>query len=448
MSYAFNPFTGTFDVVGLTSTGADSIYARLDGTNQPFTGNISVSNFSPTISISSLSGESWSIIAQGGAVTQTFSSGIVDPDTLQWTSSLLAFSGTVQGSQLKSTISTGSIPVLVTSTTKCTNLNADKTDGFDLDQGVLTTSSPTHVRLTLSQTTGTSPFAITSTTVNTNLNADLVDGAHVGTSGAAIPLLNAANTWSGVQLFLDQDLTIRNAANTFTVTLVSAATANRTVTLPNATTTLAGTSQTISWTSGNATWTSSASSVLTITNTSVPLSFSIGMTSGIFTLKDVTNGKTLLSVDPVGEGADYLTFNTDGSVSFQTNGVNSINFQQSTFFYSDTSGASNVSYEFGTNGTFNFRFGVTQEIAYTSGNTTFKDGYTIKSGTSTGLKILDSTSQKLGFWNATPVVRPSAYTKTNVTTDRSYDANSTTLDEIADVLGTLIGDLQSVGLLG
>jgi hypothetical protein len=42
----------------------------------------------------------------------------------------------------------------------------------------------------------------------------------------------------------------------------------------------------------------------------------------------------------------------------------------------------------------------------------------------------------------------SAYTTTNVTTDRSYDANATTLDEIADVLGTLIADLKAKSILG
>lgn len=40
------------------------------------------------------------------------------------------------------------------------------------------------------------------------------------------------------------------------------------------------------------------------------------------------------------------------------------------------------------------------------------------------------------------------YTPTNVTTDRSYDANATTIDELADVLGTLIADLQTRGLVG
>lgn len=38
------------------------------------------------------------------------------------------------------------------------------------------------------------------------------------------------------------------------------------------------------------------------------------------------------------------------------------------------------------------------------------------------------------------------YTPTNVTTDRSYDANATTLDELADVVGTIIADLQARGV--
>lgn len=39
------------------------------------------------------------------------------------------------------------------------------------------------------------------------------------------------------------------------------------------------------------------------------------------------------------------------------------------------------------------------------------------------------------------------YTPTNVTPDRAYNANGTTLDEIADVLGTLIADLQALKLI-
>jgi hypothetical protein len=73
---------------------------------------------------------------------------------------------------------------------------------------------------------------------------------------------------------------------------------------------------------------------------------------------------------------------------------------------------------------------------------------TLATDTTTGLKIGTGTTQKLGFYNATPVVQPPTYTITNVTTDRAYDANATTLDEIADVLGTLIADLHSLGLVG
>lgn len=39
------------------------------------------------------------------------------------------------------------------------------------------------------------------------------------------------------------------------------------------------------------------------------------------------------------------------------------------------------------------------------------------------------------------------YTETNVTTDRAYDANATTLDELADVLGTLIADLRAKNMV-
>lgn len=39
------------------------------------------------------------------------------------------------------------------------------------------------------------------------------------------------------------------------------------------------------------------------------------------------------------------------------------------------------------------------------------------------------------------------YTPTNVVTDRAYDANATTLDELADVVGTLIADLQAINII-
>lgn len=63
--------------------------------------------------------------------------------------------------------------------------------------------------------------------------------------------------------------------------------------------------------------------------------------------------------------------------------------------------------------------------------------------TTQGTKIHNN----IGFYGATPVAQGAAWTITNVTTDRTYDANSTTVAELADALGTLIAELQSNGLL-
>lgn len=61
--------------------------------------------------------------------------------------------------------------------------------------------------------------------------------------------------------------------------------------------------------------------------------------------------------------------------------------------------------------------------------------------------IMHNASGKIGFFAATPVVRVAAYTVSNVTPDRSYNADATTVPELADIVGTLIADLQSYGLL-
>lgn len=68
--------------------------------------------------------------------------------------------------------------------------------------------------------------------------------------------------------------------------------------------------------------------------------------------------------------------------------------------------------------------------------------------TTRGALNLSRSGGTVGFFGVTATTRSSAYTPTNVTADRSYDANSTTIDELADVLGTLIADLQLLGLIG
>lgn len=49
--------------------------------------------------------------------------------------------------------------------------------------------------------------------------------------------------------------------------------------------------------------------------------------------------------------------------------------------------------------------------------------------------------------NPWPLRSASTYTVTNGTTDRTFNADATSIDEIADVLATLIADLQAAGAI-
>lgn len=101
-------------------------------------------------------------------------------------------------------------------------------------------------------------------------------------------------------------------------------------------------------------------------------------------------------------------------------------------------------------------------IGATTAGASMTNGISMASGTDPSGNVTDAFqfySSDTVAGNATPhfrtengtvinLFKSAAYTITNVTTDRSYDANSTTLDEIADTLGTLIADLQVTGLIG
>lgn len=64
----------------------------------------------------------------------------------------------------------------------------------------------------------------------------------------------------------------------------------------------------------------------------------------------------------------------------------------------------------------------------------------------TGVLVVNNENQsgKIGaVWN--PALTAAAYTTSNVTTDRSYNATATSTAELANVLGTLIADLKAIG---
>ena len=65
----------------------------------------------------------------------------------------------------------------------------------------------------------------------------------------------------------------------------------------------------------------------------------------------------------------------------------------------------------------------------------------------TSKQLLRVKTDESGFEFINPASIPS-YTLTNITTDRIIDGTTTTIDEIARVLGTLIQDLTDAGLTG
>jgi len=124
------------------------------------------------------------------------------------------------------------------------------------------------------------------------------------------------------------------------------------------------------------------------------------------------------------------------SVSIRTVGTTPVSMD----FVNSTAG----SYDFQLSGTS--RFIINNSDIDINLDLDIADGVNLVLDTTTGTKIATGTTQKLGFWNATPVTQGPAYTVTNLTADRTYDANATTVEELADVLGTLLSDLKTQGL--
>jgi len=79
---------------------------------------------------------------------------------------------------------------------------------------------------------------------------------------------------------------------------------------------------------------------------------------------------------------------------------------------------------------------------------TLDDGQNITFGTSVGSQIGTASNQKIGFFGANPVIRPGVYTLTNFDELRDIDARDLTIDEMADLICTIIQDLKTLGLFG
>lgn len=114
----------------------------------------------------------------------------------------------------------------------------------------------------------------------------------------------------------------------------------------------------------------------------------------------------------------------------------------------DASRTSSVDFSVADAGSFTPALNFTGIATTLYGDLTLTGGKNVILDATTGSKIGTAATQKLGFWNATPVVQDTGWSVSNVTTDRSFDANATSIDELADTLGTLINTLKTYGLLG
>ncbi len=94
--------------------------------------------------------------------------------------------------------------------------------------------------------------------------------------------------------------------------------------------------------------------------------------------------------------------------------------------------------------------------AYTNANVTVDQQGRITTASSTANVVTGTgTNGTLVKWTGTNTVgdsgfvevSPPTYAASSVSTLRTYDADATTTDELADVLGTLIADLRAIGIL-
>jgi hypothetical protein len=64
------------------------------------------------------------------------------------------------------------------------------------------------------------------------------------------------------------------------------------------------------------------------------------------------------------------------------------------------------------------------------------------------MTLMSNANGKLGFFGSTPTTQSLGWSVTNYLQSSSFDANTVTLEQLADVVGTIITELKNKGLLG
>jgi hypothetical protein len=288
--------------------------------------------------------------------------------------------------------------------------------------------------------------------------------AATATASTLANILANGNTSGAKNLIMDTGQSIKFSNSGFKATVAeSTLTGDITITLPAATGTLALAANVFPLTGGTIT-----GSIILDNSTGGKLQISDGTYTGTFTPPTftasrgwtfpdttgtvaLTNTVTLQNVMDNGDNTatgltDNISWDTTGTITLtSTAGSNAFRFDGRT-------GANTGAWMTLTDSSFKVR-------RYTTG--TIDQEITLESS---GMIVLDDANSKgleydadySGNYTARSLVdkayvdtlkSAAAYTPTSVVTDRAYDANSTTVEELADVLGTLIADLQATGII-
>jgi len=109
-----------------------------------------------------------------------------------------------------------------------------------------------------------------------------------------------------------------------------------------------------------------------------------------------------------------------------------------------------------TNTTGQSTLGTGLVVNNTAGSSTIND-FQVKSqlynaiyvsSSANSIGIMSNASGKLGFFGATPTTQSAGWSVANYLVSKSFDANAITLEQLADVVGTILTELKNKGLLG
>lgn len=64
------------------------------------------------------------------------------------------------------------------------------------------------------------------------------------------------------------------------------------------------------------------------------------------------------------------------------------------------------------------------------------------------ITLMSNSNGKIGFFGATPTSQSVGWNITNLTSSKSFDADTVTLSQLADTVGTLVMELKLKGILG